>query len=245
MEIKNSKDYTYQSVVQMDDETTLSRKFLAKVFLWMFLALALSSAMAYGFANDATLLSYIFDPLTGKMTSLGTLAMFSPLAFVLIMSFGASRISFPILAVLFIAYAAVFGISMSVILLVYTGASVFNVFVTATVLFGVMALAGYTTSTDLTKFGSLLFIGLIALIIASMINWFLKSASFDYVLSFIGVAIFTGLTAYDVQKLKNIGAGVDQNNASGNKLALIGALNLYLDFVNLFLFLLRIFGRRK
>lgn len=244
MEIKN-KDYTYQSVIQMDDEATLSRKFLAKVFLWMFLALALSSAMAYGFANDAGLLSYIFDPVTGKMTGLGTIAMFSPLAFVLIMGFGANRISFPILAILFIAYAAIFGISMSVILLIYTGASVFNVFITATVLFGVMAIAGYTTSTDLTKLGSLLIVAVIALFIALFINYFLQSSSFDYVLSFLGVAIFTGLTAYDVQKLKNIGAGIEQGNASGNKLALIGALNLYLDFVNLFLFLLRIFGRRK
>jgi FtsH-binding integral membrane protein len=244
MEIKN-KDYTYNSVIQMDDEQTASRKFLANVFLWMFAALAISSFFAYEFANNVDMRGYIIDPITQRMTGLGAIAMFSPLAFVLLISFGFNRISFPVLAVLFIVYAAVFGISLSSILLIYTGASVLNVFITATVLFGVMAIAGYTTSTDLTKLGSLLFVALIGLIIASVINMFLRSAQFDYIMSFFGVAIFTGLTAYDVQKLKRIGAGIEQGNATSNKLALMGALSLYLDFVNLFLFLLRIFGRRR
>jgi len=244
MEIKDS-NYTYQSVIQMDDEQTSSRKFMANVFAWMFGALALSSLLAYEFAFNAQLQSYVFDTATFRPTGLGVIAMFSPLAFVLIISFGLRRISFPVLAVLFIAYAAVFGISMSTLFLVYTGASILNVFITATVLFGVMAIAGYTTKTDLTKFGSLLFVALIALVIASLINMFIQSASFDYLLSFLGVIVFTGLTAYDVQKLKQIGAGVEQGDATTNKLALIGALSLYLDFVNLFLFLLRIFGRRR
>ncbi len=244
MEIKNN-DYSYQSVIQMDDEQTASRKFLANVFLWMFAALAISSFMAYEFGTDEVLRSYIFDPLTGGLTGLGMVAMFSPLAFVLLISFGFNRIAYPVLAVLFIVYAAVLGISLSVILAIYTAVSVLNVFITATVLFGVMAVAGYTTKTDLTKFGSLLFIALIGLIIASVINMFLHSEQFSYVMSFFGVAIFTGLTAYDVQKLKRIGEGIEYGDATGKKLALMGALSLYLDFVNLFLFLLRIFGRRK
>lgn len=245
MEIKE-KNYTYQSAIQMDDEQTLSRKFLANVFLWMFAALAISSFFAWEFANNVDLQSYIIDPTTHGLTGLGLLAVFSPLAFILVMRFGLNRISYPILAVIFIVYAAVMGVGLSGILWAYTLNSVLSVFLAATVLFGVMAVAGYTTSTDLTKFGSLLFIGLIGMIIASFVNYFLlHSASFDYVLSFFGVAIFTGLTAYDVQKLKNIGAGIEQGDATGKKLALMGALSLYLDFVNLFLYLLRIFGRRR
>lgn len=244
MKIKNN-DYAYQSVIQMDDEQTSSRKFLANVFLWMFAALAISSVMAFEFANNEILKAYIIDPVTHGLTGLGVIAAFSPLAFVLIISFGFNRISYPVLAVLFIVYAAVLGISFSGILSIYTGASVLNVFLTATVLFGVMAFAGYTTKTDLTQFGSLLIIGLIGLVIASVINMFMHSEQFDYILSFFGVAIFTGLTAYDVQKLKRIGEGVEYGDAAGKKLALMGALSLYLDFVNLFLYLLRIFGRRK
>ncbi|GAB3924862.1 Bax inhibitor-1/YccA family protein [Mucilaginibacter myungsuensis] len=244
MEIKE-KNYNYQSVFQMDDEVTSSRKFLAKVFSWMFVALAITSVLAYVFAHNPELQAYLRDPYTLKPTGLGTIAMFSPLAFVLIISFGFNRLSFPVLATIFIVYAAVFGISMSSIFLVYTGGSIFNVFLTATILFGVMAVAGYTTKTDLTNFGSILFVALIALVIASLINMFIKSETFDYILSLIGVAVFTGLTAYDVQKLKRIGAGIEQGNAPANKLAVMGALTLYLDFVNLFLFLLRLFGNRK
>lgn len=241
----NNSNYTYQSVVQMDDEQTLSRKFLANVFLWMFAALGISTFLAWEFAGNADLLSYIYNPVTGGTTTLGMLAMFSPLAFVLLISFGFNKISYPVLAVLFIAYAAIMGISLSVILLIYTTSSVLAVFGGAAALFAVMAIAGYTTNTDLTKFGSLLIVGLIGLFIAMLINMFLHSAQFDYILSFFGVAIFTGLTAYDVQKLKRIGAGIEYGDATGKKLALMGALSLYLDFVNLFLFLLRIFGRRR
>lgn len=245
MEIKDN-NYSYQSVIQMDDEKTLSRKFLANVFLWMFAALAISSFFAWEFANNADLQAYIIDPVTHGLTGFGLLALFSPLAFVLIMRFGLNRISYPVLAVIFIVYATVMGIGLSGLLWAYTLSSVLSVFVAATVLFGVMAIAGYTTNTDLTNFGSLLLLGIIGLIVASLINMFLlHSAQFDYVLSFFGVAIFTGLTAYDVQKLKNIGAGIEHGDATGKKLALMGALSLYLDFVNLFLYLLRIFGRRR
>lgn len=241
----NHSNYTYDSVIQLDDEKTLSRKFLANVFLWMFGALALSTFFAWQFGVNDNLRAYIIDATTHGLTGLGMLAMFSPLAFVLLISFGFNRISYPVLALLFLVYASVLGISLSVILSMYTATSVMSVFLTAAVLFGVMAIAGYTTQTDLTKFGSLLFVGLIGLIIASVINMFLHSNSFDYVLSFFGVAIFTGLTAYDVQKLKRIGAGIEYGDANGKKLVLMGALSLYLDFVNLFLYLLRIFGRRR
>jgi FtsH-binding integral membrane protein len=180
--------------------------------------------LAYEFATNLDMRAYIVNPVTGGITGLGTLAMFAPLAFVLLIGFGFNRIAYPILTVLFITYAAVFGVSLSLILAIYTGASVLNVFITATVLFGVMAIAGYTTKTDLTNFGALLSVALIGLIIASVINMFLHSESFQYVMSFFGVAIFTGLTAYDVQKLKRIGAGIEQGEASGKKLALNGRI---------------------
>lgn len=242
----NNNNYTYQSVIQMDDEQTLSRKFLANVFLWMFVALGISSYFAYEFATNLDMQSYVINQTTHGLTGLGFLAVLSPLAFILVINFGLSRISYPVLTVLFIAFSAIMGISLCGILLAYTATSVLSVFLTATVLFAVMAIAGYTTHTDLTRFGSLLILGVIALFIAMTVNFLLlHSEQFDYVLSFFGVAIFTGLTAYDVQKLKRIGAGIEMGDASSKKLALIGALSLYLDFVNLFLFLLRIFGRRK
>src|SRR3569833_1026375 len=158
------------------------------------------------------------------------------------MSFGMNRLSYGVLSVLFILYSAVTGVSLSLILLAYTPASIIGVFLPTSLVFGVMAIAGYTTKTDLTKFGSLLIMALIGLIIASVINAFLHSEAWDYIVSYIGVAVFVGLTAYDVQKLKNIGAGIQYGEAPAKKMALMGGLTLYLDFINLFLYLLRFFG---
>ena len=112
-------------------------------------------------------------------------------------------------------------------------------------MFGTMAVVGYTTKTDLTKFGSIIFMGLIGIIIASVVNMFMHSSTLDYIISFGGVLIFTGLTAYDVQKLKRIGSQITEENETSRKMTIMGALTLYLDFINLFLFLLRIFGNRK
>jgi hypothetical protein len=137
------------------------------------------------------------------------------------------------------------GASLSFILLIYTSASIFKTFVVTAAMFGIMSVVGYTTKTDLTKFGSLMFMGLIGIIIASVVNMFLQSGTFDYIISFIGVLVFTGLTAYDVQKLKRIGAGIQYGSEPAKKLVIMGALSLYLDFINLFLFLLRFLGDRK
>ncbi|MBC7745636.1 MAG: Bax inhibitor-1/YccA family protein [Flavobacterium sp.] len=231
-------------LVHQDGEIT-SKNFLPNVFLWMFIALGLSASLAYYFSVDASLMAYLYDTQTGSMTGLGKAAMFAPLAFVLLISFGLNRLSFPVLALLFVAYAAITGISLSVILLIYTSSSVYTCFISASVLFGVMAFAGYTTNQDLTKFGSILFMFLIGIVIASVVNWFLKSSQLDYIISFIGVAVFVGLTAYDVQKLKRIGEGLEYGDASAKKMVIMGALTLYLDFINLFLMLLRLFGNRK
>lgn len=239
-----STNYVYDNVIQIN-EADASRKFLANVFLWMFVALGLSAFCAYFFASDQTLFSMLYNPETGRNTGLGTIVMFAPLAFVLLISFGFNRLSYGVLTVLFIAFAIIMGISLSYILLAYTAGSVLGVFLTTSVLFGIMAVAGYTTQQDLTKFGALLTMFLIGIIIASLVNMFLKSSGLDMIISYIGVAVFVGLTAYDVQKLKRIGAGIEYGDASSKKMAIMGALTLYLDFINLFLMLLRIFGRRK
>jgi FtsH-binding integral membrane protein len=241
----NNPNYTYQNVIQIDEQDS-SRKFLARVFAWMFVALGISSACAYAFASIPSLRETLFDAITGQPTGLAFVVMLAPLAFVLLIRFGLNRISYFGLSLLFIAYAAVTGISLSFVLLVYVASSVTGVFLTSSILFGVMALAGYTTHTDLTKFGSLLIMFLIGIIIASVVNVFLlHSSGLDIVISFLGVAIFLGLTAYDVQKLKRIGAGIEYGDASAKKYALMGGLTLYLDFINLFLMLLRLFGRRR
>jgi FtsH-binding integral membrane protein len=245
MEIKK-ENYVYDNVMEVEDlDKVASRKFLAGVFSWMFVALAISAICSYEFANNLSLLSLIFDLQTGARTGFGLLVMFSPFAFILAMSFGLQRISFPVLAVLFLAFATCMGISLSSILIVYTAASVLGVFITASVIFAAMAIAGYTTRQDLTSFGSLLIVALFGLVIATVVNMFLHSEQLGYIISYIGVAVFVGLTAYDVQKLKQLGAQLDADSADTKKMSLIGALTLYLDFVNLFLYLLRIFGRRR
>jgi len=240
----NNPNYEYENVIQIND-TDASRRFLANVFMWMFAALGISALCAYMFSNTPALLTTLVDVSTGQLTIFAYVAMFSPLAFVLLISFGLNRISYPVLSLLFIAYAALTGISLSFILLIYTSASVMGVFLTSSIVFGIMAVAGYTTKTDLTKFGSILIMFLIGIVVASLVNMFMHSSGLEMIISYIGVAVFVGLTAYDVQKLKQIGAGLTYGDASASKMALMGGLTLYLDFINLFLFLLRLFGRRR
>ena len=227
---------------------SITKNFMANVFIWMFAALGISALFALLFSNNLTLLSYLIDFEAGKMAPLGWIVMFAPLGFVLLMSFGYSRLSAPVLTLLFLLYAAINGISFSFILLTYTAGSVIGCFLSAAAMFGVMAILGYTTSKDLTSFGRILMMALIGIIIAMIINFFLKSGTMDYIISIIGVMIFTGLTAYDVQKLKRIGAGIEYGDVPATetkKLAVMGALSLYLDFINIFLFLLRLFGGRR
>jgi FtsH-binding integral membrane protein len=240
----NNFNYQYEKVMQLDNQAS-SRKFIANVFMWMFVALGISAFFAYLFATDVNLLSKLIDLSTGRRTGLGTIVMFAPLAFVMLMSFGLNKISAPVLTVLFIVFAALMGTSLSFILLVYTASSVLGVFITASVVFGIMAVAGYTTTQDLTNFGSLMIMLLLGMIVASVVNIFIASPGLSKAVSYIGVAVFVGLTAYDVQKLKRIGAGLEYGLADTKKMAIMGALSLYMDFINLFLSLLRIFGSRK
>lgn len=170
---------------------------------------------------------------------------FAPLGFVLLMSFGINKLSAMTMTFLFVVYSILMGMSLSFIFLMYTASSIATTFLITSAMFGVMAVAGYTTRTDLTKFGSIMIMGVVGIIIASLINIFLRSSGLDYIISFIGVLIFTGLTAYDVQKLKRIGSQVEAGTEAARKLSILGALTLYLDFINLFLFLLRFLGKRN
>jgi len=217
--------------------------FLDKVFIWMGLGMLITAAISYLFAVSPSLLSLLVSP--SGMTGLGYVVMFAPIGFVLLMSFGFNRLSYLSLLVLFLLYAAIMGASLSFIFLIYTSQSIFNIFIIAALMFGAMGGLGYTTKTDLTKMGSIFVMALVGIIIASLINMFMKSDSLSYIISFISVIVFCGLTAWDIQKLKRLNEDASVDNETKSKLGILGALTLYLDFINLFLSLLRLFGDRR
>lgn len=221
-----------------------SKNFFANVFAFMFLALGISAAVAFAFSANP---EWLLPIATNKI--LFYLVMFAPLGFVLLMSLGYQKLSAPVMVTVFILYSAITGLSLSFILLIYTASSVVGCFVSASAMFGVMAVMGYTTKQDLTGFGRIMIMGLIGIVIASLVNIFLGSSQLDYIISFVGVMVFTGLTAYDVQKIKRIGQGLDENgqviNSEVKKLSIMAALTLYLDFINLFIMLLRLFGSKR
>lgn len=223
-----------------------SNTLLRSVFSWMTAALVITTISSMLFAFVPELVQMLFTQTAEgfKLSTLAWVVMFAPLGFVLLMSFGFNKLSYPALIGLFLAYAAVNGISLSFIFMVYSLGSILNVFLSTVALFAIMAIAGYTTKTDLTKMGSLLMIGLFGIIIASLINIFMKSDTMSFVTSILGVIIFTGLTAWDVQKIKRM-AAEDDGSTSFKKMSIMGALTLYLDFINIFLYLLRLFGGKK
>jgi len=232
---------------QQDTQTiTVARTFMSQVFLWMAFAMVITAFTAYWFASSPELIGSLVNPVSGGLSGLGWIVTLAPLGFVLLMSFGFQRLSPAVLTLLFLAFSVLMGMSLSFILLVYTAASVYKTFAIAAAMFGIMAVLGYTTKTDLTKFGSIMMMGLFGMMIAMLVNFFLKSPMMDYIISIVGVLVFTGLTAYDVQRLKRIGSGAGEYGAdNARKLSILGALTLYLDFINLFLFLLRFLGDRK
>ncbi len=226
----------------------LSNTFVANVFMWMFLALGITALTAYLFGTSETLIMSMYTIRadgTASMNILGWIVMLAPLALVLIMGFGIEKMKASTMILIFIAYSILMGMSLSFIFLVYTQTSIFKTFLITSGMFGIMAVVGYTTKTDLTKLGSILLMALVGIIIASLVNMFMHSERLDYIISIIGVIIFTGLTAYDVQKIKNIGMLGLENSETTTKLSINAALSLYLDFINLFLYLLRFFGKRN
>ena len=221
---------------------TNTNTFVANVFSLMFAELIISGISAVWFATES--MKFYIINYEGGLTTLGWISMIAPIGLVLLIGFGFQKYSAKFLLGVFLIYSTLTGISLSTIFSVYTTASIASTFFISALTFGVMALTGYTTKTDLTKLGSLLYMGLIGIIIASVVNFFIGSSFMHYIISIIGVLVFTGLTAYDVQKIKNIGNQVQEGSESAQKLMIMGALTLYLDFINLFLMMLKLFGNR-
>jgi len=211
---------------------------IRKVYVWMCLALLITAGTAYRVSNSEEILRVIFS---SKMSFFGIII--AQFAIVWFLSARIKTLTFTTATVLFALYSVLMGVTMSCIFLAYTQSSIASTFFITAGTFAVMSIYGFTTKRDLTSIGGLLIMALVGLIIASVVNYFLKSSMFDLIISCIGVLIFVGLTAYDTQKIKAL---MNQENTEENqKMAIIGSLMLYLDFINLFLFLLRIFGRRR
>ena len=222
------------------------RSYMLRVYNYMGTGLALTGAVAFMVANTPALLE-IFYARTAygvEPTILGYAAMFSPIAFVLVLSFGLNRMSAPTAQLVFWAFAGVMGLSMSHIFLTYTGTSIARVFFITSGMFLAMSLYGYTTKRDLSGMGSFLMMGLIGIIIASIVNIFIGSSMMQFIISVAGVLVFVGLTAYDTQGIKAT-YSVHDDGSTAQKKAIHGALRLYLDFINMFMMLLHLFGNRE
>lgn len=221
-------------------ETKSFPALMRKVFVWMALALGITGLTAYGVASNPALVAAIF----GNSLMFWGLII-AEFALVLTVSSAINRLSLATATLLFVLYSVVNGATLSVIFLAYSATAIVKTFLITAGTFGVMALVGYTTKTDLTSIGKLLFMALIGLIIATVVNMFVGSAGLDLICSYVGVLIFVGLTAYDTQNLKRMFQMAPDAGETMQKLAVLGALSLYLDFVNLFLYLLRLFGNSK
>jgi FtsH-binding integral membrane protein len=227
------------------------RAHMLRVYNYMVGALALTGGVAYLVANSPVLLNVLYKSvLTSggvalQPTILGWAVMLAPIALVFFLSFRVMQMSQAAAQATFWVYAGLTGASLASILIVYTGASVAMTFFVTAATFGTMSLYGYTTKRDLTGMGNFLFMGLIGILIASLANMFFKSSAMNFVISVLGVLIFTGLTAWDTQKIKNTYYQLGGDIAVAGKAAIMGALSLYLDFLNIFLFLLRFMGNRR
>ena len=213
------------------------RQHMLRVYNYMASGLFLTGAVAVAFFSSGWFYAVAQTPLIWVV-------MLSPLVFILVLSFGINRLSLFATQAAFWAFAGVMGLSLASIFAVYTGTSIARVFFITAATFAAVSLYGYTTKADLSKFGTFLFMGLIGLIIAGIVNTFLQSSAMSFVLSAIGVLVFTGLTAYDTQKIKEMYLESDSTLVMGQK-AIMGALSLYLDFINLFQFLLYFMGGRR
>ena len=213
------------------------RSYMLSVYNYMASGVLLTGIVALLFANSGLAAQVLVTPLRW-------LIIFAPLAFVMVMSFGMNRLSTGTLQLLFWAFATAMGLSMSSIFLVYTGTSIATTFFAVSVAFLSLSLYGYTTKRDLSGFGTFLIMGVVGLLVAMVINIFLQSPAMQMAISAIGVLLFAGLTAYDTQKIKSMYAYVAGTDMMG-KVVIMGALNLYLDFVNMFTFLLQFLGDRR
>ncbi|HEY3405749.1 MAG TPA: Bax inhibitor-1/YccA family protein [Ohtaekwangia sp.] len=216
------------------------QRYMVKVYGWMGLGLVITGFIAWYTAGSEELLSFIFS----------SRWMFFGLIILELVAVGMlvgliNKMTASMATLVFLLYALLNGLTMSLIFVVYTTESIASTFFVTAATFGVMSIYGYFTKTDLSRWGNILFMGVIGLIIASVANFFMKSEMLYWITTYAGVLIFVGLTAYDTQKIKNMNIIGNEGSDEDHKEAIMGALTLYLDFINLFLYLLRIFGRRK
>ena len=226
-----------------EQELSMSAAFpilMRRVYVWMTLALVITGVTAYGVATSPGLMMAIA---TNKLLFWGLII--AEFGLVVAISAAINKLSLTTATLLFVLYSVINGATLSFIFAIYTMSSIASVFFITAGTFAVMAVIGYTTKKDLTSMGKILFMALIGIIIATVVNIFLKSTGLQMVVSYLGVLIFVGLTAYDSQKIKQMLLMAPDAGEGAQKIALLGALSLYLDFVNLFIYLLRIFGRRE
>ncbi|MFH1874146.1 MAG: Bax inhibitor-1/YccA family protein [Pseudomonadota bacterium] len=216
------------------------QRFVAKVYWWMCIALLTTGFVSYYVAANPSLIATIFGN-----SMLFIVLVIAQFGLVIALSAAINRLSAMTATALFFLYSALTGLTLSVIFIAYTQESLVTTFLVTAGTFGVTAFYGYVTKKDLTQIGSLAFMGLIGIIIASIVNWFFQSTFLNTIVTYIGVLVFVGLTAYDTQKIKQMGPMFQSGSEQEQKGAILGALRLYLDFINLFLMLLRIFGRRR
>lgn len=233
-------NYTNSGSVSQD----YARDFIKSVYNYMFAALTISGVISYFIGTNPALLASLFMTASGGVSIFFYVILFSPILISFAMAGGFNKFSFGTLMALFVIYAVLLGMSLSVLFMAYSTSTLATTFLMTAGSFGFMAFLGYTTKTDLTKFGSLLYMLLFGVIISSLVNMFLGSSGFDYIISLVSVFIFTGLVAYEMQMIKNMAYQAEMDGTLRQKLALFAGFQLYLTFVNLFLSLLRLLGNR-
>ena len=234
--------YDRGSYARSTSPATAFTGIMTRVYTWMTAALCITAGVAYFTVSSPALLQFIY----GNSATIWVLFI-AELALVMGVSWGINRLSPTTATALFLLYSAVNGLTLSGILFAYTLGTIFQAFAASALTFGVMSFVGVTTKKDLSSLGGLLFMGLIGLIIASVVNLFWANSTLDAIVTYLGVFIFVGLTAYDTQKIKSMGAVAEQygDAATPRRIAILGALTLYLDFINLFLYILRLLGRSR
>lgn len=247
MDYRNQSPPGYATRGQTATYDTGLRSYMLSIYNYMGSALALTGIMAYLGSHWAPLLEMMYRENAGHLalSGFGLLVAFTPLAFLLVLNMGINRLSLPAAQGIFWTFAAVFGLSMSSVFLLYSGQSIARVFFITSIAFCGMSLVGYSSKRDLTAMGSFLMMGVIGIFASLIVNMFLQSSALLHVISILGVLIFTGLIAYDTQKLKAIYYYSSGNSELAAKSSILGAVTLYLDFINLFRFLLVLMGDRR
>ncbi|HET6271690.1 MAG TPA: Bax inhibitor-1/YccA family protein [Bacteroidota bacterium] len=235
-----NEQWVTSTTVTAEQAQELQRAFVAKVYGWMMAGLMVTGIVALLTINTPALLELIFS---SRWTFLGL--VFGQLGLVIWLSARVEKMSASTATLVFVAYSALTGLTLSLVFLLYTAASLATTFFVSAGTFGAMSAYGYVTKRDLTSMGSFLMMGLVGVVLASIVNFFLNNETIYWITTYVGILVFVGLTAYDTQKIKEMSGIVSQGEEAEQKGAIMGALRLYLDFINLFLLLLRVMGNRK